>query len=89
VDPSSKEEIEAAIKAVRETLESEDVAEIQARTQALQEAFHKVSEAMYAQAAQAQSGGATNGAGTDGAAAADSDDGEVIDAEVVDEGKAS
>ncbi|MEA2457815.1 MAG: molecular chaperone DnaK, partial [Thermoleophilaceae bacterium] len=89
VDSSSKEEIEAAIKAVRETLESEDVAEIQARTQALQEAFHKVSEAMYAQAAQAQSGGATNGAGTDGAAAADSDDGEVIDAEVVDEGKAS
>jgi molecular chaperone DnaK len=73
---------------VRDTLESEDVSEIKAKTDALQEAFHKVSEQMYAQAAQAQSGGATNGAGSDGAAA-DSGDEEVIDAEVVDEGKAS
>jgi molecular chaperone DnaK len=89
VDSSSKEEIEAAIKAVRETLESEDVSEIQAKTQALQEAFHKVSEQMYAQAAQAQEAGATNGAGTSDGAASDSGDEEVIDAEVVDEGKAS
>jgi molecular chaperone DnaK len=89
VDASSKEEIEAAIKAVRESLESEDVAEIQSKTQALQEAFHKVSEQMYAQAAQAQqqSGGATNGAGTDGSSAGGSAEEEVIDAEVVDEGK--
>src|SRR5213596_273008 len=90
VDSSSKEEIEAAIKAVRDTLESEDVSEIQSKTQALQEAFHKVSEAMYAQAAQAQqSGGATNGAGSSDGAAADSGEEEVIDAEVVDEGKGS
>jgi molecular chaperone DnaK len=91
VDSSSKEEIEAAIKAVRDSLESEDVAEIQSKTQALQEAFHKVSEQMYAQAAQAQqqSGGATNGAGSDDGAATDSNEEEVIDAEVVDEGKAS
>src|SRR5206468_1975309 len=90
VDSSSKEEIESAIKAVRETLESEDVSEIKARTEALQEAFHKVSEQMYAAAAQAQqSDGATNGAGTDGAAATDSADDEVVDAEVVDEGKGS
>jgi molecular chaperone DnaK len=89
VDTGSKEEIEAAIKAVRESLESEDVAELKSKTDALQEAFHKVSEAMYAQAAQAQqSQGATNGAGSDGAAT-DSGDEEVIDAEVVDEGKAS
>jgi molecular chaperone DnaK len=90
VDSSSKEEIEAAIKAVRETLESEDVSEIQAKTQALQEAFHKVSEAMYAQASQAQQAqGATNGAGTDGAAGGSAAGGEeeVVDAEVVDEGK--
>jgi molecular chaperone DnaK len=87
VDSGSKEEIEAAIKAVRETLESEDVSEIQAKTQALQEAFHKVSEAMYAQASQAQQAEqGTNGAGTDGAAAGS--DEEVVDAEVVDEGKA-
>src|SRR5215212_7361407 len=88
VDSSSKEEIEAAIKAVRETLESEDVSEIKAKTDALQEAFHKVSEQMYAAAAQAQQSEATNGAGSDGAAT-DSGDEEVIDAEVVDEGKTS
>ena len=91
VDSSSKEEIEAAIKAVRDTLESEDVSEIQSKTEALQEAFHKVSEQMYAQAAQAQqsAAGATNGAGTDGDGATDSGDDEVVDAEVVDEGKGS
>jgi molecular chaperone DnaK len=91
VDSSSKEEIEAAIKAVRDTLESEDVSEIKSKTEALQEAFHKVSEQMYAQAAQAQQSqaGATNGAGSDGAGATDSGDEEVIDAEVVDEGKGS
>jgi molecular chaperone DnaK len=85
VDSSSKEEIEAAIKAVRETLESEDVSEIKAKTDALQEAFHKVSEQMYAQAAQAQQ---SNGAGAD-ETSTDASEEEVIDAEVVDEGKTS
>jgi molecular chaperone DnaK len=91
VDSSSKEEIEAAIKGVRDTLESDDVNEIRAKTDALQEAFHKVSEQMYAAAAQAQQStdGATNGAGSDGAGATESGDEEVIDAEVVDEGKGS
>jgi molecular chaperone DnaK len=84
VDESSKESIQAAIKEVRDTLESEDVAEIQAKTQALQEAFHKVSEQIYAAAAQQQQadGAAANGAPSDDGAA--SDDGEVVDAEVVD-----
>jgi molecular chaperone DnaK len=82
VDESSKEAIQAAIKDVRESLESEDVAELQAKTQALQEAFHKVSEQMYAAAAQAQAESAGNGAPTEDGAAAD--DGEVVDAEVVD-----
>ena len=50
VDASSKEEIEAAIKEVREVLTSEDAAEINAKTEALQGAFHKVSEAMYQRA---------------------------------------
>src|SRR4051812_1147606 len=84
VDDSSKEEIQAAIKDVRDSLESEDVAELQAKTQALQEAFHKVSEQMYAQAAQQQQadGAGANGAPSDDDAAGD--DGEVVDAEVVD-----
>jgi molecular chaperone DnaK len=85
VDSSSKEEIEAAIKEVREVLTSEDTAEINAKTEALQSAFHRVSEAMY-QRAQEQAGATTDGAGgaTNGAGAEEED---VVDAEVVDEGK--
>jgi molecular chaperone DnaK len=84
VDSASKEQIEAAIKDVRETLESDNVAEITAKTNALQEAFHKVSEQMYAAAAQSQQADGTNGA--DGASTTDSssDEEEVVDAEVVD-----
>jgi molecular chaperone DnaK len=86
VDSASKEQIEAAIKDVRDTLESEDVAEINARTQALQEAFHKVSEQMYAAAAQANQAEGGNGADGSGAATGSSseDEEEVVDAEVVD-----
>jgi molecular chaperone DnaK len=85
VDESAKSDIERAIKEVRDVLGSEDVSEIQAKTNALQEAFHKVSEQLYAQAAQQQAQAAGDGAGTDGAGgdrgAADE---EVVDAEVVD-----
>jgi molecular chaperone DnaK len=88
VDASSKEQIEAAIKDLRESLTSDDPQEIRTKTDTLQEAFHKVSEAMYAQAAQQQQ--AANG-GDDGAPAGDGagdgsagDETEVIDAEVVD-----
>jgi molecular chaperone DnaK len=93
VDESSKESIQAAIKDVRDSLESEDVAELQQKTQALQEAFHAVSEQMYAAAAQAQQEASGNGAASDGDASASDDgdgDGEVVDAEVVDgEGRSS
>jgi molecular chaperone DnaK len=84
VDESSRTEIEEAIKAVRESLTSEDAAEINAKTEAMQSAFHKVSEAMYekAQAEQAASGG--NGAAPDDAEVVEED---VVDAEVVDEGR--
>jgi molecular chaperone DnaK len=88
VDSSSKEQIESAIKELRDSLTSEDVNEIKSKTEALQQAFHRVSEQMYAAAQQQQSAGdgAGNGAASgDGAAA---DDEEVVDAEVVDgEGK--
>jgi molecular chaperone DnaK len=83
VDSASKEEIEAAIKDVRENLESEDAAAINAKAEALQSAFHKVSEQMYA-AASAQEGEGGNGASADGAGAASADEEEVVDAEVVD-----
>jgi len=88
VDSASKDQIEAAIKEVREVLTSEDVAEIRSKTEALQVSFHRVSEQMYerAQQEQAASGdGAPNGAAGD--AAADEVEEDVVDAEVVDEGK--
>src|SRR6202142_619206 len=50
VDADSKGRIEEAIKEVRETLESEDPAAINAKTETLQTAFHAVSEAMYQRA---------------------------------------
>jgi molecular chaperone DnaK len=88
VDGDSKSRIEEAIKAVREVLESEDAAEINAKAEALQTAFHAVSEAMY-QRAQEQAAAAGNGASADGAAAesSGSDEEDVVDAEVVDEPK--
>jgi molecular chaperone DnaK len=85
VDQSNKEEIEAAIKDVRDSLGSDDAEEIKRKSDALQTAFQKVSEQIYAQAAQEQAatsadgGGAENGAGEE----------EVVDAEVVDDEKTS
>jgi len=90
VDASSKEEIEAAIKAVREVLTSEDAADINSKTDALQSSFHKVSEAMYQRAQEQAASSApeedgepsADGAGSNGASAEE----DVVDAEVVDEG---
>jgi molecular chaperone DnaK len=81
LDSSAKTEIEAAIKDVRDNLESEDAALLRQKTEALQAAFHKVSEQMYAAAAQQQSGG--NGSADGGPAADSSEEEEVVDAEVV------
>jgi molecular chaperone DnaK len=89
VDAASKEEIEAAIKEVRGSLESEDAAEINAKTEALQSAFHKVSEAMY-ERAQQQSAAEQGADGANGTPHADGDgtaEEDVVDAEVVDEGR--
>jgi molecular chaperone DnaK len=82
VDSNSKTEIEAAIKDVRDSLGSEDVNELRSKTDALQAAFHKVSEQMYAQAAQAQQQAPNGNGSSDGSSAAGDD--EVVDAEVVD-----
>jgi molecular chaperone DnaK len=88
VDPESKTEIEGAIEAVRGSLESTDPNEINAKAEALQTAFHKVSEAMYEKAQQQQAAAAGEAgepsANGDAASSADED---VVDAEVVDEGK--
>ncbi len=70
---------------MRDSLESEDAAAINAKTEALQTAFHAVSEAMY-QRAQEQAATAGNGATSDGAGTSAEDE-DVVDAEVVDEPK--
>jgi molecular chaperone DnaK len=82
IDSSAKEEIEAAIKDLRDNLESDDVALLNQKTEALQAAFHKVSEQMYAAAQQqaAAGNGATADASTNGAS---DEEEEVVDAEVV------
>jgi len=86
VDAASKSEIEDAIKDVNEAVKGEDAEDIRAKTERLQTAFHKVSEAMYerAQAEQAASAQSANGS-ADGASAEAEE--EVVDAEVVDEQK--
>ncbi len=50
VDADSRQRIETAVKELRESLEGEDVDAIRSRTEAVQQAFHAVSEAMYQQA---------------------------------------
>jgi len=85
VPADAKADIEQRIKDVRESLGSDNPEEIRAKADAMQTAFHSVSEAMYerAQAQQQQPNGAGNGAAADGA----SQEEDVVDAEVVDEGR--
>jgi molecular chaperone DnaK len=95
IDEAAKEQITAAIADVREALTTEDTADIEAKTAALQTAFHRVSEAMYEKAQDEQSAGAAaegaatngNGNGNGDGSAAEAEDEDVVDAEVVDEGR--
>jgi molecular chaperone DnaK len=87
LDEASKTEIEAAIKEVNEAVKGEDAEDIRVKTERLQTAFHKVSEAMYerAQSQQEPEEPVTNGASaSNGSGSAEE---EVVDAEVVDEQK--
>jgi molecular chaperone DnaK len=84
VDEQSKTDIEGRIKEVREALSSEDPQEIKTKAEALQTAFHRISEQMYERAQQEQAEGAPDGASANGKGG---DDEEVVDAEVVDEQK--
>jgi molecular chaperone DnaK len=83
LEESEASTIEGRIMELRQTLEGDDLAEIRAKTDALQEATHKLAEAVYAQAtAQAQASGGGNGTTTESA------DDEVVeegDYEVIDE----
>jgi molecular chaperone DnaK len=88
IDDSNKQEIEAAIKGVRDSLASDDAAEIQSKTEALQSAFQKVSQQIY-EAAQAEQAASPDGAAANGGSADASDEEEVVDAEVVEDDEAS
>jgi molecular chaperone DnaK len=83
IDSGDKEAIEAAIKEVREVLDSDSVEEISSKTEALTAAFQKVSEQIYAAAQEEQAAASADGASEEGSTA---DEEEVVDAEVVDEG---
>jgi len=84
IDESSKSEIESAIKDIRDNLESDDAALLREKTDALQQAFHRVSEQMYAAAAAQQQEASANGADPSADGAGGAGDEEVVDAEVVD-----
>jgi molecular chaperone DnaK len=82
LDESEASTIEGRIMELRQALEGDDVADIRAKTEALQEASHKLAEAVYAQAtAQAQASGGGNGATTADDEVVEEGEYEVVDEE--------
>ncbi len=77
VDASDKENIEKAAAELEEALKSDDKAEIEAKTEALTTASHKLAEQAYAEAGGAEAGAESAGAEQPEAAAGD----DVVDAE--------
>jgi molecular chaperone DnaK len=88
LDDATKAEINEAVSELKAVLDSSDVDQIKAKTEAVQAAFHKASEQIYQQAAADQGATGADGTGSGNGAAADDDDEEVVDAEVVDEDRA-
>jgi molecular chaperone DnaK len=84
LDEADAATIEGRIMELKQALEGEDVGEIRAKTEALQEASHKLAEAVYASAQQTQAASASAG----GNGAPGGSDEEVVeegDYEVIDE----
>jgi molecular chaperone DnaK len=84
LDESDASTIEGRIMELRQALESDDVADIKAKTEALQEASHKLAEAVYSSAqqqTQAPSAQTGNGAPTSDDEVVEDADYEVIDEE--------
>jgi molecular chaperone DnaK len=83
LDSADAATIEGRIMELRQTLASDDVGEIRAKTEALQEASHKLAEAVYAQATAQQqaSAGAASGDGGADEEVVEEGDYEVIDEE--------
>jgi molecular chaperone DnaK len=81
IDEATRSEIAKALEDLRGVLESTDADDIRAKTAALEAAFHKASEQVYA-SAQAQQGAGGAGSGNGG----DPEE-EIVDAEVVEDDK--
>jgi molecular chaperone DnaK len=82
LDEAEASTIEGRVMELKAVLDSSDVNEIKQKTEALQEASHKLAEAVYAQAtAQQQASGGGNGAGSADEEVVEDADYEVIDEE--------
>jgi molecular chaperone DnaK len=81
VDADDKANIEKALKEAEESLKSDDKAAIQAKTQALAQAAHKLAEQMYKEEQAKQQPAEAAGGGEKAAEGAKKDDGNVVDAE--------
>jgi molecular chaperone DnaK len=80
LDEAEASTIEGRVMELKQALDTDDLAEIRSKTDALQEASQKLAEAVYAQASQQQAQAASGNDET-----TDSDDEVIEDAEVVDE----
>jgi molecular chaperone DnaK len=85
LDESDASTIEGRVMELKGVLESDDVGEIRAKTEALQEASQKLAEAVYAQATAQQAASTPAG---DGAPSSDDEVVEEADYEVIDEEEA-
>src|SRR4030081_627597 len=82
LDESEASTIEGRIMELRQALEGDDVGDIRAKTEALQEASHKLAEAVYAQAtAQAQAAGGNGATTADDEVVVEEGEYEVVDEE--------
>ena len=85
LDPAEASTIEGRVMELKQAIETDDLGEIKAKTDALQEASHKLADAVYAQAASQAASSAGNGGDGASGAAADDEVVEEADYEVIDE----
>ncbi len=81
LDGEEKSKIEAALKDAEEAIKSDSKEEIDAKTQALTEASHKLAEKMYQQQEQQAPGEGSDGGGSSAGSSEKPVEGEVVDAE--------
>jgi molecular chaperone DnaK len=88
LDEAEASTIEGRIMELKQALETDDLAEIKAKTDALQEASHSLANAVYAKASQAQTASAGSTGGNGAAGSSDDEVVEEADYEVIDEEEA-